>query len=313
MKGEFKLIDRLTKYLPINDKDVIVGFGDDCACVKIENELLIFTADIQVENHHFIKEKIKPENLGWKLVSVNVSDVVACGGIPKWGIISIAVPKNTNQKWIEKVYKGIKEALNYYKFNIIGGNTSASEEIIFDLFLTGKTKRFVSRSSAKEGQSVYISGETGLSRAGLELLLMDKKRYEKFEKELIEKHVKPKAKIDLQKTIEKYAESCIDISDGLVGDLRHVSTMSSVKIIIEKDKLPVHPLLEKFCRKYKKDPYQYILYGGEDYELAFTVDSKNEKHIKNCYKIGKVEKGKGIYLIENNKKIHLKEEGFEHI
>lgn len=313
MIGEFKLIDRLTKYLPINDKDVLVGFGDDCACVKVENELLIFTADIQIENHHFIKGKIKPEDLGWKLVSVNVSDIVACGGIPKWGIISIAVPKNTETKWIEKVYKGIKKAIDYYNFSIIGGNTSASEEIIFDLFLTGKTRRFVARSTAKEGQTVYLSGEIGLSRAGLELLLMNKKRYEPFEKKLIEKHIKPTARIDMQKTVEKYAESCIDISDGLVGDLAHISKMSDVKIVIEKDKLPVHPLLEKFCIKYDKNPYDYILYGGEDYELVFSVDENNEKYIKNCYKIGKIEKGKGIYLIDNGKKIHLKEKGFEHI
>jgi thiamine-monophosphate kinase len=313
MIGEFKLINKLTNILDIKDKNVIVGFGDDCACVKVNKELLIFTADIQVENQHFLKDKIKPEDLGWKLVSVNVSDVVACGGVPKWGIISIAVPKDINVKWIENVYKGIKKALSYYKFDIIGGNTSASDKIILDLFLTGKTKRFISRAGAKEGHVLFLSGETGLSRAGLELLLMNKKRYESFEKKLIEKHLKPLARIDLQKIIEKYAESCIDISDGLVGDLGHISKMSNVKIVLDKSKILVHPLLEKYCIKYNKNPYDYILYGGEDYQLAFTVKEENKEKIKNCYEVGWIDTGRGVYLLENGKKVHLKEKGFEHI
>ncbi len=309
MKGEFELIKELTALIPIDDKDVVAGFGDDCACVQVKGEFLLFTVDAQVENHHFIKDKISPEDLGWKLVSVNVSDVVACGGIPKWGLISIAIPKNLEQNWLKRLYRGIKKATGFYRFNIIGGNTSAAESIILDLSLTGITKRFVSRKAAKPKDMVFITGETGLSRAGLELLLMDKTDYEPFEYELIKKHTRPLARIDMQKIVEKSANACIDISDGLVGDLGHISDMSNVKIVIEKEKLPVHPLLEKFCKKYNKNPYNYILYGGEDYELIITSSHK----LENAVLIGYVDTGTGIHLKENNKMIELPPKGFEHI
>ncbi len=314
--GEFELIDRLSGILPINDKDVIVGFGDDTACVNVNGKLLLLTGDIQVENVHFIKSKINPKDLGWKLISSNVSDVIACGGIPRWGLISIALPKNSDYQYIENVYKGIKEALDFYKMFIVGGNTSLSSEMIFDLFLVGETKRFVARSLAKENQSVFVSNHLGLSRAGLELLLMDKEIYEKWELDLIKKHTKPTARIDLQKLIEKYASACIDISDGLAGDLGHISKMSKVKIVIEKERLKIHPDLMKFCEKYDRNPYSYILYGGEDYQLSFTVEEKNENYLidyKDIFKIGFTEKGEGVYLKDGKEIFHIKEKGYEHL
>jgi len=307
--GEFSLIDRLTELLSIKDKDVVVGFGDDCACVNINGKLILFSSDIQIEDVHFLREKILPEDLGWKLISVNVSDIVSCGGIPRWGLISIAVPENTQLEYIKKIYIGIKEALDYYSFSIVGGNTSKSDRIVLDLFITGETERFVSRSGAKEGETVYLSGHTGLSRAGLELLFMNKQGYEDWEEKIISFHTRPKARVDLQKTISKDASSCIDISDGLAGDIGHIEKQSKVKIILEKDKLPVHPLLERFCKKYSKNPYDYILYGGEDYQLVFTSKEK----IDGVFEIGFVEKGKGLYLKENGKLNKIYEKGFEHI
>ncbi len=311
--GEFGLIERLSKLIPINDKDVVVGFGDDTACINVNGQLLLLTGDIQVENRHFIKDKIDPIDLGWKLISSNVSDVVACGGIPRWGLISLGLPKDLEYEFIHNVYKGFKQALDYYKMFIIGGNTSSSSEIILDFFLVGETERFVSRSGAKPDQAIFISDEIGMSRAGLELLLMGKSSYEDFEKRLIKFHTRPKARIDLQYKIQKYAESCIDISDGLVGDLNHISEKSKVKIIIEKDKLPLNDDLKKYCEKYNKNIYDYILYGGEDYQLAFSVKNENKKYFENIFEIGVVQEGKGIYLKDKENLIKLEPKGFEHL
>ncbi|ACO04024.1 MAG TPA: thiamine-phosphate kinase [Persephonella sp.] len=311
--GEFGLIDRLTKILRIDDPDVVVGFGDDCACVNLDGKLMLFTGDIQLENHHFIKGKIKPEDLGWKLVSINVSDIVACGGKPRWGFISIGIPESTEYSFIEGVYKGMNDALDRYGFSVIGGNTTSSEEIILDLFLVGETERFVPRGGAEEGEVILLSGFTGCSRAGLELLLMDRESYEDFEMRLIEKHTRPEARYDLQNLIQRYARSCIDISDGLVGDLSHIQKMSGVKLVIEKDKLPVDPDLERFCKKYGKDIYDYILYGGEDYQLVFTVNKQDTEKFKDCFKIGYTEKGSGIFIKDEKGLKPLKERGFEHL
>lgn len=305
--AEFEIIKKLTSILSISDEDVLIGFGDDCACVNVNGKKLLFTADIQVENRHFVRNKINPIDLGWKLVSVNVSDIAACGGIPRWGLISIAIPKNTEISFLEEVYNGVNEAKNFYKFEIIGGNTSSADEIIFDLFLTGETEKFISRSNAEEGDLVFISGYTGLSRAGLEILLQDIKNLEDFEKGLLKHHTKPVARIDLQERVQKYANSCIDISDGLVADLGHISQMSNKKIVLEN--IPISPLLEKFAKKYSKDPLEYTLYGGEDYQLAFTVSKESAKYFKDCLKIGHIEEGKGIYLRD----VPLKIKGFEHL
>ncbi|WP_456402759.1 thiamine-phosphate kinase [Persephonella sp.] len=307
--GEFNLIDKLTGILRINDKDVVVGFGDDCSCVKINNELYLVTGDIQIENKHFIKEKISPRDLGWKLVSVNVSDVVSCGGIPKWGFISVGLPEKTELEYVLEVYRGIEEALNFYNFPIIGGNTSSNENIILDLFLIGKTEKFIGRDGAKIGEKVYLTGHTGLSKAGFELLLMGKEQYEDFEKRLILKHVRPKARIDVVSQILNFASSCIDISDGLSGDIYHISERSKVKIIIEKEKLPIHPDLKAFCEKYGKNVLDYVFNGGEDYELVLT----SSKKLKNFYQIGYTAEGKGIFIKDGDKVSPLEVRGFKHL
>jgi len=192
--------------------------------------------------------------------------------------------------------------MHFYRFSLIGGNVSSSSEIILDLFLVGETERFLSRSSAKEGEFLYINGYTGLSRAGLELLMMRKKRYEDFEKRLIKAFTRPIVKLDMVKFLQRSANACIDISDGLVADLGHVAFQSNVKTILIKEKIPVHPDLEAFCKKYKKEPYDYILFSSE----------KDLKE-KDIFKIGFAEKGRGVYLLDNNKEIELKIKGFEHL
>lgn len=304
--GEFGLIDKLNHILPIDDKDVIVGYGDDCACVKVGNDLLLFTVDIQVEGSHFIKEKINPKDLGWKLSTSNVSDIVSCGGKPRWALVSLALPKDLDYEFIKGVYEGIKEAQDYYGFFTIGGNVSSSKQLMIDMSMVGQTDIFVGRDKARVGDFVYISSNLGLSKAGLELILMDKDSYEDFEKKLIEKHYRPKARIDLLENVKK-SSSCIDISDGLVSDLGHVSKRSKVKIVIEKEKLPIDNNLKIFCQKYNKDPYQYILYGGEEYELALTSDKELD-----LIKIGYIEEGEGVYLKTQGKLEKLDDKGFRH-
>ena len=312
--NEFELIKFLTDDLEIKDKNIKVGFGDDCAGIEIEkSRILLTTNDTQIENIHFIKDKILPEQLGWKLISINVSDIVACGGLPKWANITIGLPNNFDINYIKGVYNGIKKALQFYNFSLVGGNTTKSKEFILDLFVIGETDRFVSRAGANVEQYLFISGYLGLSRAGLELILMNKGKYEDFEKELIKYHLEPKARIDLQEKINRYAESCIDISDGLVGDLKHIIELSGVGFVINEDKLPIHNLLKKFCKKYNKNPIDYVLYGGEDYELAFTVKGTNLEYFNNIsFHIGYTTEIKDIFIKKHNKVLKIKDYSFKH-
>jgi len=310
--NEFDLIKELTSLIRIRDSKVLVDFGDDCAAVKLEKDILLFSNDSQIENIHFILDKINPVDLGWKLISVNVSDIVACGGKPSWCSISLGIPEYITTNYISNIYRGIDKALDFYNCSLIGGNTSKSKELILDLFITGLTDRFVSRFTSEKGDIVILSGYTGLSRAGLELLLLKKKEYEDFELEIIKYHTRPIARLDLSEIVNKFATAGIDISDGLVGDLKHMLERNKFGILIEN--LPVHPLLDKYCKKYNKEPLDYILYGGEDYQLAFTVKEKDLKKLpKNIFKIGRIIEEKGIFFQKNGKIVKLKEEGYSHL
>ncbi|WP_457624633.1 thiamine-phosphate kinase [Persephonella sp.] len=311
--GEFGLIDRLVKLLEIKDPSVVVGFGDDCSAVSVDGKLLLFTGDIQLEGRHFIKKLTPPEDLGWKLVSVNVSDVVACGGKPEWGFISVGFPPELGLDYVEGIYRGINKASRHYRMSVIGGNTTSSDSIILDLFLTGTTRRFIPRSGATDGQIVVLSGYTGLARAGLELLMMEKKEYQGFEKRLIDAFLKPVARLDLSEKLSRYASSAIDISDGLAGDTGHLAESSGVKIVFDKEKLPVNEDLLTYCRKAGKNVYDYMLYGGEDYQILFSVDRDNLRYFPECFPVGSIEKGTGLFLKDGGREVPIRPEGFTHI
>ena len=190
----------------------------------------------------------------------------------------------------------------------MGGNLAKSEKISIDVFMMGKAERFVSRAGARPGDKLYVSGTLGDAKAGLELLLFEKKHYEEFELKLIERHTRPTARIDYIKHISKYANACIDLSDGLSSDAWHISNMSRVRLSIKKDKIPISQELYLFCKKHGKDPTQYALSGGEDYQLLFTHPKDRYNPFLDMTIIGDVEEGTGVYL--NGELMHP--EGFDH-
>lgn len=308
--GEFGLIDRLAKIIKAESPDVIVGIGDDTACVKVGDRNWLLTVDTQVENTHFIASKINPVDLGWKLSSTNVSDIVACGGKPRFALVSASLPKDLEVEFIEGVYEGIKQAQDYYGFITIGGNITSSTQIMLDMTLVGESNVFIPRHGAKPGQFVYLTGYTGLSKAGLEVLLMYDKVPEKYSY-LVEKHLRPVARVDKLDTIVRYACGSIDISDGLVADLYHISEKSRVKIIIDKSNIPVDNILNQYCQEKNKDVYDYVLYGGEDYQIAFV--SPNLISQEDIHLIGYVEEGEGVYLKDGELLTKLPKKGYDHL
>jgi len=220
--GEFGLIERL--------KDVLRSgiIGDDTAPVQLGGSLLLLTCDVLLQDRHF-KLNYPPSAIGWKAISVNVSDVVANGGIPFYTLVSLVLP-DMEVKYIEEIYLGIKRACEFYGCEVVGGNVSKGDKLCIDVFMIGKADKFVGRKGSKVGNGVFVSGTLGDSKAGLELLLMDKKSYEDFELRLIEKHLRPTARIDFVKHKSKYATASMDISDGLSSDALKLAKASSVKV-----------------------------------------------------------------------------------
>lgn len=286
--GEFGLIERLKNILsnPI--------IGDDTAQVSVGSHTLLLTCDVLVENRHF-KRHYLPSAVGWKAISVNVSDVVANGGEAVYALVSLVLP-DLEVKYVEELYEGIKRACDFYKCQVVGGNISKGEFLVVDVFMVGKAKRFVGRRGAKVGDAVFVSGTLGDSKAGLELLLMEKREYEDFELRLIEKHLRPTARIDFANHIAKYANASMDISDGLSSDAHKLAKASGVKIRLFSEKIPLSEELIAFCKKHRKDPLTYALSGGEDYELLFTHPYHMLNPFLSMVQIGVVEEGEGVFL-----------------
>ncbi|MDQ7083134.1 MAG: thiamine-phosphate kinase [Aquificota bacterium] len=255
---------------------------------------LLLTTDLMLEGVHFLR-RYPPEAVGWKAISVNVSDMVGNGGTPEWALVSLMLP-DVEVSLVERIYEGIKRACDFYGCEVVGGNVSRAERIGVDVFLVGRSERAVGRGGAKPGDSLFVSGTLGDSRAGLELLKMEKESYEDFELTLIERHLRPTARIDYLRHIQKYTNASMDISDGLVADALHISKRSGVRIDIESSKLPLSEELKRFCDKYRKDPKEYALLGGEDYQLLFTHPRERWNPFLDMSEIGTLSEGEGVFV-----------------
>ncbi len=286
--GEFGLIERIAEILGED-------FGDDCAVVEHLEGKILLTVDVLVEDVHFLR-RYPPETVGWKAISVNVSDVVGNGGHPRWVLVSLIVPPDLDVSYVEGVYRGIAKACEFYGCKVVGGNMSRGEKIVVDVSLVGDSVKPVGRRGARPGDLLFVSGTLGDARAGLELLLMNRKDYEDFELRLMEKHLRPTARIDYVRHIQKYATASMDVSDGLVADANHLSERSGVRIDIDSSKLPISEDLRKFCRKYGRDPLDYALFGGEDYQVIFTQPETRWNPFMDMTPIGRVSEGSGVYV-----------------
>ncbi len=305
--GEFGLIEHLTRFIKNNDQSIIRDFGDDTAFVRLGNEILLFTVDTLVENVHFLR-KYPPEAVGWKLVSVNVSDIAAKGGKPLYGLITLALPKDLELSYVEGIYKGISQALDFYNFSLIGGNTTSSEKLCLDLSLVGTAKRVIFRDNFKVGQKIYVSGTLGDSLAGLEILLSGKENLEPYERKLIERHLKPVARLDLSSIVEKFASASMDISDGFLSDLSKMAKNKTVKVFTKN--IPLSEELKLYCSKRGKNPINYALKGGEDYQLLVASDI--DLTLYGFTLVGEVLSEGGSKIVDEHGK-ELKAKCFDHL
>lgn len=250
--------------------------GDDCAYLS---ELgIVITQDNFVENIHFKKDWYSPYQIGYKAVTVNISDILASGGKPEYISVGISLPNNVDDKYFKELYHGIIEGAQGSK--IIGGDITGAEKIILSITAIGSTKgrKISSRKNAKAGQLVVISGKHGESSKGLR----DLENGIKNTKE-VNIHLEPKLDIEFSEIISKQIKTdyaMMDTSDGLANALFQIAKSSKVKIIVEEID---------------------GIFGSEDYKLVATLDKDFIKKLKNPIIIGKVAEFDGNYLQINNK------------
>ena len=285
-----KLIRRLTP----NSKKYL---HDDAAVIE---KNLVITTDTLVENTHFTLKNYKPEEIGWKALAVNLSDIAAMGAKPLYALISLSLPKSMSDNWISGFYKGLLACAKRFKTQIIGGNLARSKEINITITVIGKlaTNKITKRSNAKPGDLVFASGNFAESALGL--ILIKRKIYQ-F-KSLIPAHKTPVPQILSGHEIAKKTKraALMDSSDGLADCLIQIARESNVKIIVYEDKIPVSYESTKATEKLRISLLNLTLYGGEDYKLVGTASKYDCKKLKNIKIIGKVVKGKGAFLKQKN-------------
>jgi thiamine-monophosphate kinase len=305
--GEFGLIERITK--KPKDKNILVGIGDDAAVYKTEKGLQILTTDCLVEGDHFRKEWFIPMQIGMKAIEINVSDIAAMGAIPKYVLVSLALPRDLVVEFVEGMYKGMWKVCDKYNIEIIGGNMTHCENIVITITLTGKVnkKNLSLRNGAKPGDFIFVSGHLGNGRAGLRLFQENLDGFEQVKKSYLE----PKAQLKSALKVAPYVNSMEDISDGLAAEIKHICDESKCGAIIYKDKIPIKDEIKEVAKKLGEDEYDYALFGGEDFELIYTV-SKDKLDKVNGFLVGEITKNKGLKLSFKGKEESITEKGYDH-
>lgn len=274
--------------------------GDDCAYLKDLG--IVVTQDSLVEDIHFSTKFISAFDLGFKAVMVNVSDVVASGAEPKYLTVSLSLPSNVKEDFVEEFYNGCKKACGN-GVQIVGGDITGSEKIYISICAIGKTlgRNISSRKNAKIGQKVIVSGIHGSSSAGLKLLLEGKNSPEKF----IKSHINPVAQVEFGKNISttvKEPYAMMDTSDGLMDGLSTIANESGVLLDIDFDKIPHEKDIEQF-----ENWQDLVLFGGEDYQILATVP----QNFQGGFEIGVVKEGLGVNLKLRDKITHYLKQDVE--
>jgi thiamine-monophosphate kinase len=275
--GEFGVIRRIKQILGEKSPGEIVEIGDDTAVLKIpRDELLLATCDVQIEGRHFLKEKITPYQLGKRVAAVNLSDIAAMGGSPRYALVSLALPINTTVEFIEDLYKGMKESFGGFGAYIVGGNLARSpKEIFIDVTLLGTVvpDRVLLRSGAKPGDRVLVTGTLGEAAAGLQILLGKVKPGNLNVESLIEAYLTPEPQVQAGQILAglRCVTAMADISDGLAGDIQRICEASRVDVEIWMNQIPISPITRRLAEENHRNPLDWALYGGEDYQLLFTA------------------------------------------
>jgi len=316
--AERELIRAIRKDFSKPGKDLILGIGDDAAVIKAGEKSLILTTDVLIEDSHFIRTLQPPYWLGRKSLNVNLSDIAAMGGTPRFALLGLGLPPTVGTRWVGEFFTGFKSSATEASVLLIGGDLSQAAAVFISVTAIGEGRTIIRRSGARSGDLIFTSGSLGDAAGGLRLLrkgfkLGQAKRADPLLKAFLDPV--PQVELGLRLANSRLATSMIDSSDGLSVDLLHLCEESGLGAEVELGRLPISPQLWDF----EKDPYPLALHGGEDYQLVFTVSPAKYTAALALSKkiavtpIGRMTKAKGIYVIDQNgKKEILPVKGYQH-
>lgn len=288
--GEFGLIDRIKNIAArIENSHVVHSIGDDCAVMKVKGDNMeVVTTDLMLQGVHFDLSYTSMRHLGRKAAAVNLSDIAAMSGIPVAATVSLGLHSNLSIEMVDEFYESLVGEFGRYGCPVVGGDTSASAiGMVISVTVLGSVepKRYVLRRGAKPGDVVCVSGDLGRAHAGLKILNREKARYVQMGEpsdfspnfegydDALEKHLIPEPRVEMSRKITDKinVHAMIDVSDGLASDMLHICKSSNVAAELDEELIPIDPLTRRIAREFGDDPIDYALYGGEDYELLFTI------------------------------------------
>ena len=289
--GEFGLIDLIRNVTnELKDPEhaswqqVLLGIGDDTAAWRSNEQTQLATTDTLVQNVHFDLKDVAWEELGWKALAINLSDIAAMGGVPQYALVSLAVPGELEVENITRLYQAMAYLAREFGVAIVGGNIAVAPNLVITVTLLGSARdeKMLKRSSAMPGDQIAVTGYLGLSAACLMMLKEGLQLDAETTGTLRKGHFQPMPRVrEGQILVEQGVKTAIDISDGLIADLGHICKASKVSAQVRTQQVPVHPLVKANFRDYQ----ELALCGGEDYELLFTADKaaiEQVRHVIGC-------------------------------
>jgi len=305
--GEQGVLKRLQRFCP---SDIV---GDDAAIMPNPEpgQLLVVTTDVLVDGIHFSDRTTSAEDVGWRAVAANLSDLAAMGSSPLGITVGLSLPGDVAVSWVERLYQGMSECLQPYNTPIVGGDVCQSPVITVSITAFGQVlqERVMRRSNAKVGDAIVVTGVHGASRVGLELLLnpeFGKDLSEKERSRLIQAHQRPKPRLDILPQLWEILASqspisltAMDSSDGLADAIAQICRASGVGAVVERDAIPIPSVLPQLVSP--EQVWDWVLYGGEDFELVLCLSEPLaqvfvEKFAAGLAIIGSITSGRSVCL-----------------
>ncbi|WP_217437468.1 thiamine-phosphate kinase [Paenibacillus sp. JMULE4] len=288
-------------------KGVETGIGDDAAVVHVPHgSRLILTCDTMTEEIHFKRVTMRDTDVGYKAMASSVSDIAAMGGTPRFALVALSLPKDAPVERVRAMYEGLYDCASRYGVAIVGGDTTASAGgITLTVTVIGETEadKALLRSAARSGDVVFATGLLGRSAAGLEYLLglaqpsdvWDTVPEMEMYRPLIRAHCRPEPQVQAGELLRQsgFRHALNDVSDGLASEAWEIAEASGVGIDLNEDQIPVAEELLSYAARVNRDPLDYILYGGEDYQLVGTVPAEHAMELQAAFKTA----GLPLYLI----------------
>jgi thiamine-monophosphate kinase len=342
--GEFGLIARLRDRLgdAADARDLVLGIGDDAAVYRVggagsdgPSRVHVVTTDALVEGVHFDRTYVPLRALGWKAVAVNASDVCAMNARPRFATVTLGLPNNLSVEGAEALYAGVAEACERYGVAVVGGDTTAAARLVLSVTVIGEAEEsaVVARRGAEPGDLLCVTGDLGSAAAGLQVLIAGKDAMTEGDGAssappqpdlaefayVVERQLLPQARLD---RVEAWAEAgvrpsaLIDVSDGLASEAHHLAEAGTVGVVIDGGLLPVHVQTALAAERFDARPEAYVLYGGEDYELLFTLPEAEAPRLDaDTYAVvGQVvEPDEGVVLrLPDGNRVPLRAGGYRH-